>query len=228
MPSRGLVRDSADGHKFVGILPNAEFFAVLDQILPVRIVMRGMEAVTVVLVLQIGDGAVWKNRLTVDSLGAGQIQRDGVGGCKHPDVRDDGHVVFRVAVAVRRDVADDIDAVAGTTVQHGLGVFRNLAVEEPDTGLESRMDGVLGTDRDAAAAADAVVLIDPAFFVFDLRAVVRADLRAGAAADAQVCFDIRLAVGVHGHLARTRAAAHADVLERAAEARLFMALEVCQ
>ena len=49
MPSRGLVRDSADGHKFVGILPNAEFFAVLDQILPVRIVMRGMEAVTVVL-----------------------------------------------------------------------------------------------------------------------------------------------------------------------------------
>ena len=71
MPSRGLVRDSADGHKFVGILPNAEFFAVLDQILPVRIVMRGMEAVTVVLVLQIGDGAVWKNRLTVDSLSAG-------------------------------------------------------------------------------------------------------------------------------------------------------------
>ena len=84
MPSRGLVRDSADGHKFVGILPNAEFFAVLDQILPVRIVMRGMEAVTVVLVLQIGDGAVWKNRLTVDSLGAGQIQRDGVGGCERP------------------------------------------------------------------------------------------------------------------------------------------------
>ena len=49
---------------------------MLDQILPVRVVMRGMEAVTVVLVLQIGDGAVWKNRLTVDSLGAGQIQRD--------------------------------------------------------------------------------------------------------------------------------------------------------
>lgn len=123
---------------------------------------------------------------------------------------------------------DDIDAVAGTTVQHGLGVFRNLAVEEPDTGLESRMDGVLGTDRDAAAAADAVVLVNMAFFVRDLRAVVRADLRAGAAADAQVCLDIRLAVGVHGHLARTRAAAHADVLERAAEARFLMALEVRQ
>ena len=61
------------------------------------------------------------------------------------------------------------------------------------------MDGILGTDRDAAAAADA-----------------------------QVCFDIRLAVGVHGHLARTRAAAHADVLERAAEARFLMALEVRQ
>ena len=55
---------------------------------------------------------------------------------------------------------------------------------------------------------------------------MRADLCAGAAADAQVCFDIRLAVGVHGHLARTRAAAHADVLERAAEARFLMALEV--
>lgn len=120
MPSRGLVRDSADGHKFVGILPNAEFFAVLDQILPVRIVMRGMEAVTVVLVLQIGDGAVWKNRLTVDSLGAGQIQRDGVGGCEHADVRDNGDVVFRVAVAVRRDVADNVDAVAGAPSRTAL------------------------------------------------------------------------------------------------------------
>ena len=196
-----FARGSADGHKLIIVLPEPELLAVLDQILPVCIVVRGVEAVAVMLVLQIGDGAVWKNRLTVDRLGAGQIQRDGVGGCEHADVRDNGDVVFRVAVAVRRDVADDVDAVAGTTVQHGLGVFGDLAVEEPDAGLESRMDGVLGTDRDAAAAADAVVLVNPALFVFDLRAVVRADLRAGPAADTQVCLDIRLAVGVHGHLA---------------------------
>lgn len=71
-------------------------------------------------------------------------------------------------------------------------------------------------------------MIDMALFVHDPRAVVGADLRARTAADAKIGLHIRLAVGVHGHLARTRAAAHADVLERAAEARLFMALEVCQ
>ena len=48
---------------------------MLDHVLPVRVVMRGVEAVAVVLELQVRDGAVRHDGLAVDSLGAGQIQR---------------------------------------------------------------------------------------------------------------------------------------------------------
>ena len=217
-----------DVHDLIFVGAEPELFAVLDHVLPVRVVMRGVEAVAVVLELQVRDGAVRHDGLAVDSLGAGQIQGDRVGGGKHADVGDDGHVVFRVAVAVGRDVADDVDAVARAPVQYGLGVLGDLTVEDLLARVKARPDGVLGTDRDAAAAAGAGVMVDMALFVRDPRAVVGADLRARTAADAKIGLHIRLAVGVHGHLARARAAAHADVLERAAEARMLMTLEMRQ
>ena len=62
---------SADRDDLVFVLAEAELFAVLDQILPVCVVMRGVEAVAVMLVLLVGNGAVRQNRLAVDSLGAG-------------------------------------------------------------------------------------------------------------------------------------------------------------
>lgn len=60
----------------------------------------------------------------------------------------------------------------------------------------------------------------------EAEALVRAHLRALAAADALIGVDARLAGGVLVHLARARAAAHAEVLHGAAEARALVPLEV--
>ena len=81
-------------------------------------------------------------------------------------------------------------------------------------------------DADAAGTAGALILQDGALAVFDVRAVVRAVFDALAAADALILIDDGLAGAVHLLLAGARAAAHADVLERAAEAGGRVALGV--
>ncbi len=71
-------------------------------------------------------------------------------------------------------------------------------------------------------------MVDARLSVCDRRAAVGADAHAGAAADAVFRLDDRLALPMLLHLAGTRAAAHAEVFQRAAEARLLVALEVGQ
>ena len=97
---------SADGDQFILVAAEADLFAVLDEILPVRVVVRRVEAVAVMLVAEIGDGAAGHDGLAVHCVGAGQIDGDGVTRGKHADVRDDGNVVLRMAVAVGRDLTD--------------------------------------------------------------------------------------------------------------------------
>ena len=57
---------------------------------------------------------------------------------------------------------------------------------------------------------------------------VGADARALAAADAQLLLDIGLAGVVHFHFAGARAAAHADILDGAADALGLVALKMRQ
>ena len=117
---------------------------------------------------------------------------------------------------------------ARTAVHDRLGVFRDLAVQN-DVGLViAAADRVGRAHADAAATADALVVVNVRLFVGDGDGAVRADARAHTAADAGVLIDLRLAGVVLLHLARARATAHADILERAAEAARLMALEVGQ
>ena len=92
----------------------------------------------------------------------------------------------------------------------------------------TRGSGVVGADADAAAAADALIVVDDSLSADKADRAVRAVAGALAAAAAQLGIDDRLAGIVLLHLARAGAAAHAGVLQRAAEARLLMALEVVQ
>lgn len=121
---------------------------------------------------------------------------------------------------------DDRDMEARAAIDNSLGIFGNFGIEDLGLGIEARLDSVLGTDVHAAAAADAAAMVDGAFLVLNDRGAVRADLLAGAAADAEALVNGGLFIGVHFHLARAGAAAHAEVLQRAAEAGLFVALEV--
>ena len=116
---------------------------------------------------------------------------------------------------------------AGTAVHHGLGVLRDLPVEDGRGLVVAAGDGVLGADGETAGAAHALVRVDAGLAVLaEGGGAVGADPGTGMAAHALFLLDEGLAGVVLLHLAGPAAAAHADVLETSAHAGLLMPLEV--
>ncbi len=160
----------------------------------------------------------------------GLVQGQGIGGDEHADVWQDGHVVLPVAVAVGGDVHHQGDVELGPPVHHRLGILRHTAVQGRLGVVVGEVDSIEVAGPQAPATAHAVGLVHmhlPALLVKD-KSTVGALLLAAAAAPAGVRGDLRLATGVLLLLPRPGPAAHADVLDGAAEAGHLVALEVGQ
>ena len=91
------------------------------------------------------------------------IECDRIEGGEHTDVRKNRSVIFRVTVAVRRDVRDQADVEAGSAVTDCLGVFGDPPVQELVRIPAVVFDRVEGTCTDAASAALAEFRIDEGF-----------------------------------------------------------------
>ena len=166
--------------------------------------------------------------LAVDRVRAGHIQGNRIEGSEHAHIRNDGDVVLRMAVAVRGYVDNQADVEAWPSGNHRLAVFRDLAVQDIVALVAGRADRIHRADADTPAAAHAFVMVDGRLSVRDGGSVMGADLDAAAAAHAQGLIHMGLSGAVHLHLSGAGAAAHADVLQSAAEARIFMALEMAE
>ena len=117
---------------------------------------------------------------------------------------------------------------AGTAVHHSLGVLGDLLVQNGGRLVEQALDGILGAHSQAPAAAHALIRVDGGLAVCDLGGVMGADALAGAAAYAIFLLDEGLAGVVLLHFAGPGAAAHADIFQASAHARLLVTLEVGQ
>lgn len=172
--------------------------------------------------------AVGHRRCFHAGIGTGLVEGDRVEGSEHADVRQDGRIVFSMAVAVRRNVHDQIDVEARAVLADGLGVFRHLAVQFfigiPFDGF----DGIEGTGADAAAAAFAQVFVDVGDVIFIGDGVRTTFLSAAMTVLTLAFVNFRFARRMLFHLAGAAATAHADILDGTAEARHFMAFEVSQ
>ena len=220
-------RKSLHGDQFIFTCADAELFGMLQLDLPVRRGRNILEMIMMATVAFAEDAGHQRGHL-VDGVRAGLVKSHGIERGEHADVRDDRRVVFRMAVAERRDVHDDADMEMRAAFQHGPGVFRHLLVQRTGHGVVACADGVLRADGDALAAADAFVMIDDGLAGAEILCAMRADFRAKTAADALLGVYERLAVAMLFHFTRSGAAAHADVLDGAAEARHFMAFEMRQ
>ena len=212
--------------------------------------MRDIELVVRVVLVELAGGlelvaharelGVRQRGLLLDGVDAGLVERDRIEARKEADVTDDGLVVLVVAVAVGAHIDGQADVERRTPVDDGLGVLGDLVVEDLGRRVVVGVDGVLIAHGDAAAAAHAAVVVDARHVdlallsageldladLVEAEGAVRADLRALAAADALGGLHVGLARRVLVHLSGAGAAAHADVLHGAAEARALVALEV--
>ena len=192
-----------------------------------EVVAAAAEAGSLQVVVQLaaGDG-----RHVVAGVGAGLVQGHRVEGSEHAHIRDDGQVVLAVAVTVGGNVDHQIDVEVGPVLHHRLGILGNAAVQLVHRRVVVAADGVKVAVSQAAAAARALVVVDigGAALTGEGDGVLGADLGAGVALAAEGLVHIGLARSVLLQLARTASAAHAQVLQRAAEAGVLVALEVVQ
>ena len=104
----------------------ADGLAVLDGGAPVGVRVRGREVV-VRMVMLMRDDAVRVDRLGVDHVGAGGVERHGIEGREHAHIRHDRHVAEIVAVAAGRHVERERDVERRTAVDDRLGILGDLA-----------------------------------------------------------------------------------------------------
>src|SRR5699024_8488143 len=121
----------------------------------VVVVVAEVLLVHVVVELGAGDG-----RLGHAGVGAGLVQGHGIEGGEHTHVRQDGQVVFGVAVAVGGHVHHQADVEVGTAVQHGLGILGDLGAQLVVGAVVGVVDGVEVADAQAAAAAHALIVVN--------------------------------------------------------------------
>ena len=115
-----------------------------------------------------------------------------------------------------------------SAVKNCLGIFRDLVVENIVGFIHRGLNRIRRADTDTASAADTLVMIDGTFTVGDFGCIMRTDRKAFSAADTSVRFSVRFARGMHLHFAGTGTASHTDVLQRTAEARTLMTLEMVE
>ena len=117
---------------------------------------------------------------------------------------------------------------ARTAIHDRFGVLGNLAVEHDIGLIVIARDGILRAHTDASAAADALIMVNACLAVCNGDCTMRTHAGTHTASDASLFMDTRLACVVHLHLTGTRAAAHADILERTAKTGVLVTLEVVQ
>ena len=132
-----------------------------------------------------------------------------------------------MAVAVGRDIHHQIDVESGTAVHNRLGILGDLHIQLIVGRGVLIINCIKVAGAQAAAAAHAFVVVDGCFPVLaKADRAVRAVLGTDMASAAEVMVDGRLAGIVLLHLAGPAAAAHADVLQTAAETGGLVPLEV--
>ena len=158
----------------------------------------------------------------------GLIQGYRVKGRQHAQIRQNRSVVFPVTVAVRRDVHDHIDVENRLSGSNRRGILRHFATEDFGYAVESRIDRIEGAGADTPAAALAEALVDDGFARIIGNRIGAAFLRAFAAAAAEVRIDHGFSLIMLLHFSGPAAAAHAQVLDGAAETGELVALEMAE
>lgn len=115
-------------NKLIFHRPQANFGAVFDYGPPIR---RRMHVVEVIAGMRFSvEYAARHDGLRVNSVGASDVESDGIEGREHSHVRYDGDVVFAMTIAERRYVSHEGDVESGSILNDGEGVFAYLLIED--------------------------------------------------------------------------------------------------
>lgn len=125
----------------------------------------------------IGSAAIHRIR-------TGVIKRHRVERGEHADIRNDRRIIFRMTVAVGRNIHHDVDVEVRPSMHHREGILGHLLVDQPGLLPPGGQNRILRADADAAAAADTPGMVDLRLSIAESRRIMGADTGTGMAADA--------------------------------------------
>ena len=109
------------------------------------------------------DLAVAAWLLSVDGIGTSLIQSYGIERGKNTNIRNDGGIVFGVAIAVRGNIHHQRNMEVRTVLNYGKCVFCHFAIQQSGFLCEIAMDGIFGANRYALTATDTAIVINAGF-----------------------------------------------------------------
>ena len=168
---------------------------------PVRVGM-GVFKMVMVMAAVLFQYASCHNRLAVHGICTGYIQSNRVKGSKHAHIRNNGDIVFRMAVAVRGYIHDQADVEIRPVSKNCLGVFCYFAVQDVIGLIKICLNGIHRTDSYAAAAAYTSVMVNGGLLILERDCAVSTVLFTGMAADTGFFAYMRLSGVMHLHLSR--------------------------
>ena len=133
----------------------------------------------------------------IDRIGASLIQCHGVGRSKHPDIGNDRHIIFGMAIAIGRNINHEGNVELGFSGKDRRRIFRHFPVAHSHCLPPHGSDGIFRTDTDTATASNAFFRIDRRLFIFDHGGIVSAYLNTASATDTKSGIDFRDTVAVH-------------------------------
>lgn len=221
-------------NQFIFPVSESNFLTMNELCLPFRFGCRVYEMIVVVgetfLMQMVAKHGIadWFGFQT--HIGAGLVEGDWVEGSEHADVGQNRGVVFAVAIAVRRHIDDERNVEVVASGNDGFGVFRHLGIQDAIGLVLCKVDGIeiAGTEATATAHAVFQIYLHLLGRFVKHEAVVGTFAQAAFAATAFLGLDDGLPVGMLVFLAGTRATAHADILNGAAETCHFVTFEVRQ
>ena len=174
--------------------------------------------------------AVRQRCLLQAGIHTGLIQRQGIKGCKHTDIGQNRSIVFAVAVTVRRHIHYQRDMEIRSAVHDSLRIFCHAAVKIFRCRIIAAVDRIKIAGTNAASAAQTLLMINVHLMcgLIIYQSIIGTFLHAALTAPAQTLVDLRLALRMLLHFARSGAAAHTDVFNSTAKPRRLMSFEMIQ
>ena len=94
------------------------------------------------------------------------VERTRIRGCEHTDVGKDRGIVLRMAVTVGRNVNDQRNVEARSSVYHGFRIFSHAAIQYFVGVIVFETDGIEIASAETSAATDALFRVDRHFLRF--------------------------------------------------------------
>ena len=110
--------------------------------------------------------ATWQGFLLHAGIDTRMVECKRIFGCEHTDIRENGGIVFCMAIAVGRNINDQRDVEARSSVYYSFRIFSHTTIQYFVSVIIFETNGIEIARAETSAATDALFRVDRHFLRF--------------------------------------------------------------